>query len=333
MTQAATTSKPVAVHEKSDDSRRDVHPELQRLLDQPHVAGPRLPYPAAVEERFGVGRAEWKALVEAIFPMATSVDSVILALAYCKARKLDVFKRVVHIVPVWSSAAGKMIDTVWPGIGELRTTAFRTGAYAGKDAAEFGPDMKLELGGVHVTFPEWCRITVHRVVGGTRVAFTGPKVVWLETYATKKRDSDAPNEMWQTRPYGQIEKCAEAAALRAAFPEEIGNDYIPEEVQHVRHVRNEAESGVSGPSPLDEIKREAKASGVGAREPERPTDPKATTDPKAEPRQEPEASKPRPEPDRPKANGWAAPKAQPGVMSPNDIDDAMGGGGDAPPWA
>ena len=35
--------------------------------------------------------------------------------------------------------------------------------------------------------------------------------------------------MWKTRKYAQLEKCTEAAALRSAFPEEIGNDYIGEE--------------------------------------------------------------------------------------------------------
>jgi hypothetical protein len=59
-------------------------------------------------------------------------------------------------------------------------------------------------------------------------------VYWVETYATIKRGDDTPNEMWETRPRGQLEKCAEAAALRAAFPEEVGGDYIPEEVRHDR---------------------------------------------------------------------------------------------------
>jgi hypothetical protein len=36
--------------------------------------------------------------------------------------------------------------------------------------------------------------------------------------------------MWQSRPEGQLEKCAEAAALRKAFPEEIGNDLTAEEM-------------------------------------------------------------------------------------------------------
>ncbi len=200
----------------------------------PSIAPPRLPYHPAVQERFGVDRASWKALVEAIFPNATSTESVILALSYCRARKLDPFKRNVHIVPIWNKELRRYTDTIWPGIGELRTTAFRTGEYAGRGATTFGPDVTKQVGSMELTFPEWAQVTVFRMVKGQRVEFSGPRVYWLETYANIKREDDTPNDMWANRPRGQIDKCAEAAALRSAFPEEIGSDYIPEEVQHAK---------------------------------------------------------------------------------------------------
>ncbi len=196
------------------------------------LRGPRLPYHPAIEERFGVDKASWKALVEAIFPNATTTESVLLALSYCRARKLDPFKRNVHIVPIWSKDLGAMVDTVWPGIGELRTTAFRTGEYAGRQGTEYGPDVTQKVGVVELTFPSWAQVTVIRMIRGEKVEFCGPRAYWLETYATRSRNDKSPNEMWGTRPRGQIEKCAEAAALRAAFPEEVGGDFIPEEVQH-----------------------------------------------------------------------------------------------------
>jgi phage recombination protein Bet len=196
----------------------------------PHLNPPRLPYHPAIQERFGIDRASWKALVEAIFPNATTVESVVLALSYCRARKLDPFKRNVHIVPIWNKDLQRMVDTVWPGIGELRTTAFRTGEYAGRSEAVFGPTIEEKVGTVEMKYPEWCQVTVYRVVKGEKREFAGPKVHWLETYATRKRDDFSPNEMWGNRPFGQIEKCAEAAALRAGFPEEVGSDYIAEEV-------------------------------------------------------------------------------------------------------
>ena len=154
---------------------------------------PRLPYHEAVEERFGIDRAGWKALVEAIYPNAETADAIVMALSYCRARNLDPFKRPVHIVPMWSSVAGKMIETVWPGISELRTTAFRTGQYAGVPAPEFGPTIERTFKGkagrgkskgqersLTLQFPEWCRVTITRELTGKERSFVGPKVYWFE---------------------------------------------------------------------------------------------------------------------------------------------------------
>lgn len=199
------------------------------------ACAPRLPFDPVIEERFGVDKTAWKSLVEAIFPNATTLNSVVLALSYCKARRLDPFKRCVHIVPIWNAQLGAMVDTIWPGIGELRTTAVRTGQYAGRAKTEYGPDITKEWTSTDgtktvVTFPEWAQVTVFRMVQGHRVEFAGPAVFWLETYAVTSRNNDAPNTMWRDRPRGQIDKCAEAASLRAAFPEEVGNDLISDEV-------------------------------------------------------------------------------------------------------
>ncbi len=195
----------------------------------------RFPWVSEFQDRYGVDKAQWRALIDAVFPNAKTLDSVILALSYCKARGLDVFKRPVHIVPMWSSAAnngkGGMVDTIWPGIGELRTTATRTKSYAGRDATIYGPDVTEQYGDAEVTHPEWCEVVVYRIVAGHRVAFHGPRVYWRETYATKAHNSDTPNSMWLSRPFGQIEKCGEAAAIRAAFPEEAGNEYTADEME------------------------------------------------------------------------------------------------------
>lgn len=217
------------------------------------LAPPRLPYHPAVQERFGLDKSAWKALVEAIFPNATTAESVILALSYCRARNLDPFKRCVHIVPIYSKAQRCMVDTIWPGIGELRTTAFRTGEYSGREETRFGQDVEDEVGGMEITYPEWAQVTVYRTVKGERCAFAGPKVYWIETYATKGRDDDTPNEMWANRPRGQLDKCAEAAALRGAFPEEIGGDCIPEEVQHKTTLAETASPKLSVNSNLERL--------------------------------------------------------------------------------
>lgn len=196
------------------------------------IQAPRLPYHPGVAERFpGVDAGAWRVLTDAVFPGAERPESIIMALAYCKARNLDIFKKPVQIVPIYDKKRGGMVDTVWPGIAELRTTAMRTGSFAGFEDTEYGPMIEEKLGGVDVRYPEWAQCTVYRLVNGQRIAWVGPKTYWIETYATAKRDTKAPNSMWAKRPRGQLEKCAEAAALRRAFPEEIGNEYAAEEIE------------------------------------------------------------------------------------------------------
>ncbi|MGH6714926.1 MAG: phage recombination protein Bet, partial [Bradyrhizobium sp.] len=187
-----------------------------------------------------IERSAWRALVEAVCPTAKTIEGVILYLSYCKARRLDPMKRPVHIVPIWDKDKRRYVETVWPGIGELRTTAMRTKLYGGCDECRFGPDQTTEFSGTvggdgkerrvnaTVVFPQWAQVTVYRMVEGQRVSVPGPRVYWTETYARQGR-SDVPNDMWQKRPRGQLEKCAEAAALRRAFPEEIGNDVTVDE--------------------------------------------------------------------------------------------------------
>ncbi|MFO0271520.1 MAG: phage recombination protein Bet [Gemmatimonadota bacterium] len=194
----------------------------------------RLPMPVEVG-RHGVDIPKWRVLVDVVFPSAQSAEAVSMALDYCRARGLDVFKRPVHIVPMWSNKERRYVETIWPGISEIQTTAARTGAWAGMDAPEWGPEVtetfsgKVKIDGqwqdksVTVAFPEWCAVTVYRMVGGVKCAFTEP-VFWREAYSTSGgRDSRLPTDMWIKRPRGQLHKVAKAAALRAAFPEEAGD--------------------------------------------------------------------------------------------------------------
>lgn len=211
------------------------------------IGGPRLPYHPEMQNRFGIDKSQWIALIDAIFPLATGVESVVMALSYCRARKLDPFKRVVHIVPIWNKNVGRTVDTIWPSIAELRTTAFRTNCYAGKGPSVYGPEIVVTVGSTEVVVPEYVQISVFRFVNGQRLEFHGPRVYWLETYVQAGRDDENPNAMWKKRARGQLEKCAEAAALRVAFPEECGNDYIPEELERSQVI--EAPTTVAGNIP------------------------------------------------------------------------------------
>lgn len=172
-----------------------------------------------------------RVLKSSLYPGASD-ESIRLVLGYCKASGLDPMQKPVHIVPMWDSKAGGMRDVVMPGIGLYRTQAARSGEYAGITEPEFGPDVTDSVGGAQITYPQWCRVTVKRkLADGTIAEFTAVER-WLENYAVKggKERSIAPNAMWMKRPYGQIAKCAQAQALRMAFPE-IGASPTAEEME------------------------------------------------------------------------------------------------------
>lgn len=170
-------------------------------------------------------------LSSSLYPGAAH-DSIRMVLGYCKAAGLDPMQKPVHIVPMWDSKAGQMRDVVMPGVGLYRTQASRSQQMAGISEPEFGPLLTENIGGQEVTYPEWCRVTVKRLMPGGVVAQFTAVEFWLENYAIKggKEKSIAPNAMWSKRPRGQLAKCAEAQALRKAFPE-VGATPTAEEME------------------------------------------------------------------------------------------------------
>jgi phage recombination protein Bet len=189
-------------------------------------------------------------LRDSLYPGAKD-NSIRMVIAWCRATGKDPMKRPVHLVPMRVKKVGggrddyEWRDIVMPGIVDYRTDAARTGQHAGNDEAQFGPDVTEKLDGVEITYPAWCEFSVYRIVDGQPRKFSSGKVRWLESYATAKNDSRAPNAMWRKRPYGQLEKCAEAMALRRAFPE-VGSQPTAEEMEGKTFEASEVIDGATG---------------------------------------------------------------------------------------
>lgn len=173
-----------------------------------------------------IDTAVWTTLQNSVFPGAKD-ESILLAIDYCKARKLDILKKPCHIVPmsVTDAKTGNKNwrDVIMPGIYEQRITAFRTGQMAGQDEPVFGDTVTFR----GIEAPEWCRVTVYRFINNERCAFSHTEY-FSEACATTKEGK--PNSMWSKRPRGQLAKCAEAGALRKAFPDELGGVITADEV-------------------------------------------------------------------------------------------------------
>lgn len=170
-------------------------------------------------------------LQNSLYPGA-SLPSIKMVVGYCKAAGLDPLQKPVHIVPMWDGKTKQMRDVVMPGVNLYRTQAARSGALAGVSEPEFGADVTEAIGGVSITFPQWCRVTVKRRMPTGEIADFTAIERWKENYAVKggAEKSIAPNSMWQRRPYAQIAKCAQAQALRVAFPELAGG-YTADEME------------------------------------------------------------------------------------------------------
>ena len=196
-------------------------------------------FPAVVAR--GIDESTWSALCNSIYPGAKP-ESVLMAVDYCRAKNIDVMLKPVHLVGMSVRNAqtnqSDWRDVPMPGIGLYRIQADRSGNYAGSDEPVFGEEITkvfIDKNGKEVThtFPKWCSYTVYKFVNGNRVSFTA-KELWLENYATDSGKSTAPNSMWLKRSYGQLAKCAEAQALRKAWPE-VGQDVTAEEMEGKGH--------------------------------------------------------------------------------------------------
>lgn len=178
-----------------------------------------------------------RALQNCQYPGARD-ELVLMVIEYCEAAGLDPLTKPVHIVPMRTkNSSGQYVwrDQIMPGIEMHRTKAHRTGQYAGCSPVEWGPTITQEFTDpngavVTVRYPEYARITVRRRLLTGEIAEFSAVVYWQEAYVSAGR-SEVPNAMWQRRPRGQLEKCAEAAALRKGFPEEVGGIPVREEME------------------------------------------------------------------------------------------------------
>jgi phage recombination protein Bet len=134
-----------------------------------------------------------------------------------RLRNLNPFLRQVHFVKRYDRDRGH-VWSVQVSIDGLRAIAERSGKYDGQDEPSFELDAKGK--------PLSCRVAVYRK-DWSRPAVAVAR--WSEYIQTTKDGS--PTRFWAQMPFVMLAKCAEALAIRKAFPEDTGGLYVPEEVQ------------------------------------------------------------------------------------------------------
>lgn len=153
-----------------------------------------------------------------------SDDELKLFLQVCKGSNLNPFLKQVFLVPRWDSKEGKEVRAIQVSIDGFRAIAEESGAYAGNEDPIFGPDKDLELEKKKLTVPQLATVTVYKIVAGQRYPFTAT-ARWDEYYPGPKMGFQ-----WHQRPYLMLGKCAEALALRKAFPKLLSGMYAQEEL-------------------------------------------------------------------------------------------------------
>lgn len=140
-----------------------------------------------------------------------------------EATRLDPVKGQLHVHKRKNNRRGDKDLVLITTIDGYRTIAARTGLYDGKDAPEWvGTDGQWrDFMPDEEPTPIAARVTVYR--NGAGRGFT------MTVHMREFRTEDDGAGMWEKMPCNQLQKCAEAASLRAAFPNTFDGIYIEDE--------------------------------------------------------------------------------------------------------
>lgn len=215
---------------------------------------------------------EWHTLSKSLYPGASQA-SVLMVIDYCRARNLDPLKKPCHIVPMQVKVGRdyEWRDVILPGIYELRTTAIRTGLYLGHSKPEYGEPVEF----MGMTVPAWCDLVIYRWNDAAKLKAEFPVRTYFAEVCGTTWDKDIQahkaNARWSRAPVQMMVKCAEAAGLREAFPDELGGQMTVEEMEGQRQLIDvtpgdrdyEADTDM-GPAKIGAIKMRKVVEGLDA---------------------------------------------------------------------
>ena len=176
---------------------------------------------ARIAQATGYEAAKIELVKDTIARGATD-DELMLFLHLAQRSGLDPFSRQIYLIERRANVNGEWKTTRQPqtGIDGLRLIADRTDRYApGRE-----PSFTYDAAGALLTATAYVKKFVHGE--WHEVAATAH----YDEYVQRKKDGQ-PNQMWGEKPHIMLAKCAEALALRRAFPAEMSGLYTADEIR------------------------------------------------------------------------------------------------------
>lgn len=172
---------------------------------------------------------EWRKRIEVwkdTYCKGASDTELAIFVETCKRTGLSPEKRQIYAVPRWDSRSKKEIVTPMTSIDGQRYIAQRSHNYGG----QIGPEWCGDDG---VWKDIWLAKQAPRAARCAVIRKDWIQPLWavakFDSYCQLTKDG-RPASLWAKMPEVMIAKCAEALALRRAFPDELGGLYTDDEM-------------------------------------------------------------------------------------------------------